>query len=108
MRKDVSDGCIYHVLLTVDPQLILAANTVKTYQLLSRVIELEVNSPEYMLAAQAEMDEGVKVDAARAELVKLLDIGMHALCSAEKIPELIGNDPLELRLQQCRKEVEHA
>ncbi len=100
MTKNVSDGCIYHVCIRIDPDLLLAANTNKMYKLLSKTAQ---GGPHFEANAQAEMEESAKVAAATEKIEDLLKIALTPLLQAEKIPEFLSPH-MELRLLLCMTE----
>jgi hypothetical protein len=106
MGKDVSDGCLYHVCLKVDAPLVLAAHDGKQMKLLSEtVIASKKSKSSFEAACMAEMNEGLKVDAAREKIEELLKISLRPILSAIDIPKLIADSSgLEFRLLLCRTE----
>lgn len=98
----VSDGCLYHVSLAVDTAVILAANDEKQMQLLSKCVGIKERKA-FEKACDAEMQEGLKVDAARKTVEDLVKIALRCLLSAQKL-SIAEDDELEIRVLLCRKE----
>ncbi len=106
---EVSDGCVYHVCVRVEPALILAAHDGKQLALRSKILDAVKDHPKFKLAAEAEMRESDKVFAAREKIEDFVSVAMDCLLSAPLIPEMIASDDdLEIRLLLCRKEAVNA
>ncbi len=105
----VSDGCVYHVCVRVEPALILAAHNGKQMALLSKTRAAGKDRQKFETAAAAEMRESDKVFAAREKIEDFVSVAMDCLLSAPLIPEMIASDDdLEIRLLLCRKEAVNA
>src|SRR5271165_2071284 len=101
MTKLVGDGCVYHVCIKVDTDLLLAAHDGKQMALVSQAVAAAgtENRRKFESLCMAEMEEGTKVDAARIKIEELMKIALRPILSASLVPELVASeDEVELRL----------
>lgn len=95
----VTDGCIAHVSLKIDPQTFLAASDAKVYA----IVEKRSKDVANQKLIDQELVETKKTEVAETAIQDDLCVALHALVNMQKLPELIDpEDKLVIRLLLCK------